>query len=709
MPPPTGDARRAHPPDDATLPPSAAGNAANGVTVPLTPDVPPELVNHPRYRVLRLLGQGGMGAVYLAEHLVMGRRVALKTINTRFLTSPNAVGRFHREVQAAAKLAHANVVAAYDAEQAGDLHFLIMEYVEGVSVADYVRHKGPLPVPQACAICGQAALGLQHAHERGLVHRDIKPHNLMLTAKGQVKVLDFGLAHVARQEGSDGDSSLTATGTIVGTADYIAPEQTGSAHAVDIRADVYSLGCTLYYLLTARVPFPGGTVVEKCVHHALDAPPPLSSLRPGLPAALVAVVETMMAKRPEKRFPTPAEVFRALRPFAEGHASATAAAPAADGPGLASGPPAGETTSQSLTEALRAVPVARASPRGDPWRKKALLFAVAVALAFTVLGAVLLAFVLGPPGNEPGKDSHVAAASPPTQRAATQEAKGVTPAVKAVSWEGEVPKRVIADPAHALNEVLDFREVVGAPRKEFHAWREALGADFRLSFLNTRKGSGPALFNAVAVRERKPLLARVFPDLPPAEEVQTYRRLLAEKGRYLGEGMYAEAGQLFHSFLWVQDDQRWYAWLGDMRFMTAKVAEEKKAGMRPIFFEAAWSGDRGYYRAVGATDQGLAWEPYYTLGPEELLAAVEFGKRKGQRPDALSAYWDGERFRFLLVTRDNSEPVDWLYRMDLTLAEYKKTSAEQKRLGLLPLVITSYGDEADVHYAAVWVRYRIPN
>src|SRR5262249_45758756 len=155
---------------------------------------PPGLADHPRYRVLELLGSGGMGAVYRAEHRRMERQVALKGMNPALMTRPAMVERFQREVKAAARLTHPNIVTAHDADQAGDAHFLVMEFVEGLSLAQQVQRQGPLPVPQACAYVRQAALGLQHAFERGMVHRDIKPHNLMLTAGGHVKILDFGLA-----------------------------------------------------------------------------------------------------------------------------------------------------------------------------------------------------------------------------------------------------------------------------------------------------------------------------------------------------------------------------------------------------------------------------------------------------------------------------------------------------------------------------------
>jgi hypothetical protein len=691
-----------------TLPPvgGAAGPTLAGA-------LPPELQHHPRYRVLKLLGQGGMGAVYLAEQVVMGRRVALKTINTRFLTSPDAVARFHREVQAAAKLTHPNVVAAYDAEQAGGLHFLIMEYVDGISVAEYARRKGPLPVPQACTICGQAALGLQHAHEQGLVHRDIKPHNLMLTARGQVKVLDFGLAHVSRQESTEEASSLTATGTILGTADYIAPEQTSSTHTVDIRADVYSLGCTLYYLLTGRVPFPGGTVIEKCVRHAMDAPPPVSSLRPGLPAGLVAVVEKMMAKRPRDRYQTPADVNRALRPFAEaGHAPAArppVALPAGVEPPPAARPRAAEAPSESLTEALRTVQPVRDAPRDRSWRRKVAVVAVAVTLLIGAPAVVLLALALRPAAEETGKDGRAAVGAPATPHGSAPSARGAPSAAKVALWEGEPPKPVIADPAHALNAVLDFREVEGVTSKELHEWRDSLGTEFRLSFVNSRKGTGPALFNAVAVREKSPLLARFFPEMNEAEADRTYKRTAPEPGsRFLSQCSSVESGRLLNSQLWLQDGSKWYMWWGTLTRLTDRVTAEKKQGLRPIFFEAAWAGDRGLFWAVGAPDQGLQSEPYYTLGPEEIVSTAEFGKRKRLRPDALTAYWDGERFRFILALLENRDRLDWSLQTDMTLSAYKKESSEQKRRGLLPLAVTSYGDETDVRYTAVWVRYRLP-
>ncbi len=308
-------------------------------------DLPPAaLANHPRYRVGELLGVGGMGAVYKAEHLLMERPVALKVLNRELIDKPATIERFRREVRAAARLTHPNIVAGFDAEQAGDVHFLVMEYVEGVSLARLIAEKGPLPVEQACDYIRQAALGLEHAHERGMVHRDIKPQNLMLTPAGQVKILDFGLARFVMEsvpagamlgeEGAtvslspegliqNGDcprfestaKPLTQIGIVMGTPDYIAPEQARDSHVADIRADIYSLGCTLYDLLAGHAPFPSGSAVQKVKAHLERTPRPLRDLRRDVPPELAKIIERMMAKDPAQRYQTPVEVAAALTPY----------------------------------------------------------------------------------------------------------------------------------------------------------------------------------------------------------------------------------------------------------------------------------------------------------------------------------------------------------------------------------------------------------
>jgi serine/threonine protein kinase len=297
------------------LTPAVALPAAAASDRPEAPEaLPPDLVGHERYRVVRLLGWGGMGAVYEAEHRVMQRPVALKVIKRVYTASADALERFRREVCAAARLSHPNIVATHDAEDAGETHFLVMEYVEGTDLGRLVRERGPLPVDRACDYIRQAALGLQHAFNQGMVHRDLKPHNLMLTPDGRVKILDFGLAWFASEAASA--AGATGTGVVLGTVDYIAPEQADNAHQADIRSDIYSLGCTLYHLLGGKPPFPTGTPIQKVMAHMNKKPQPLTELRDDLPEELMPVLERMLAKNPKHRYQTPAEVASALERFA---------------------------------------------------------------------------------------------------------------------------------------------------------------------------------------------------------------------------------------------------------------------------------------------------------------------------------------------------------------------------------------------------------
>jgi serine/threonine protein kinase len=312
------------------------GSATAKISVTLSPehstlraDLPIELSKHSRYEVSELLGKGGMGDVYKAHHRMMNRPVALKLINQQLMQSDAAVKRFHREVQAAARLSHPNIVTAFDAEQAGDSHFLVMEFVNGMDLGEVIRQRGPLPVQEACEFIRQAANGLQYAHELGMVHRDIKPQNLMLTDDGKVKILDFGLASLTTETVVEPDATthlepvanmataqLTKMGSTMGTPDYISPEQTRDAHSVDIRSDIYSLGCTLYCLLTRQPPFSGDSVIDKLMAHAEQDPKPLASFREDIPTGLEDVLNRMMAKQPGDRFQTPAEVAQALSPYA---------------------------------------------------------------------------------------------------------------------------------------------------------------------------------------------------------------------------------------------------------------------------------------------------------------------------------------------------------------------------------------------------------
>ncbi len=282
--------------------------------------LPDELRNHPRYRVVGVLGRGGMGTVYKAEHRLLERPVVLKVIRPELVAQPNVVQRFQREARLAARLMHPNVVTVYEAEEYGSTQMLVMEFIEGVCLAQLVADRGLLPVAEACELIRQVAIGLEYIHTQGLVHRDIKPHNLLISSTGQVKILDLGLATLkGSQKSTEGE--LTADHQFLGTVDYAAPEQWESSRDVDIRADIYSLGCTLYYLLTGQTPFPNtkySTLMQQMWAHCQAPLPLILELRPDLPKEIAAILAQMLAKNKEERFARPEEVAAALAPFAQG-------------------------------------------------------------------------------------------------------------------------------------------------------------------------------------------------------------------------------------------------------------------------------------------------------------------------------------------------------------------------------------------------------
>lgn len=273
------------------------------------------------YELLEKLGQGGMGAVYKARHRKLDRIEAVKILPRQLMQHAQAVERFEREMRAVAKLDHPHIVRAHHAGEENGQHYLVMEHVDGCDVGLLIKQRTQLSINDACEIVRQAAEGLQHAHESGLVHRDIKPSNLIVSRKGVVKILDLGLALVGAESGLQA-GELTSTGQIMGTLDYMAPEQGGDSHQVDIRADLYSLGATLYHMLAGRAPFGGGkhgNVIQKLKALANEEPRPIAELRPEIPAELAAIVHRLLSKQPQDRFATPAEVAAEMQRFAVGH------------------------------------------------------------------------------------------------------------------------------------------------------------------------------------------------------------------------------------------------------------------------------------------------------------------------------------------------------------------------------------------------------
>ncbi len=300
------------------------------------------------YKIIDRLGKGRMAGVYKAQHQ-LGQIVAIKVLPPSRAQDANLLNRFHREARLAMKLKHPNIVRAFQLGQAAQstgetLHYMVMEYLEGETLEDVLGRRGRLPPAEAVRLIHQALEGLQHIHSHGLVHRDLKPSNMMLVAgpgagvdntlRCTLKILDLGLGRALFDAGADtrqgADNGLTAEGVLLGTPDYMAPEQARDPRGIDIRADIYSLGCVLYQLLAGRLPFPDTNLVSQMIRHATEMPAPLKDFNPAVPDGLQQIVNWMMAKDPNQRYPTPERAGQALQMFLAAGAPEALAAPEAD-------------------------------------------------------------------------------------------------------------------------------------------------------------------------------------------------------------------------------------------------------------------------------------------------------------------------------------------------------------------------------------------
>jgi len=270
-----------------------------------------------KFKLLERVGVGGMGQVFLCEHMFMRKRVAVKVLPPAKADQPAALGRFYREARAAGSLDHNNIVRTHDIDQDGNLHFIVMDYVDGPNLLDVVKKFGAMDIQRAISYIRQAALGLDYAFRNSLIHRDIKPGNILIDRKGVARILDMGLARFLNDQ-SDQLTMKYDDKIVLGTADYVAPEQVANSHSVDIRADIYALGATFYFLLAGHPPFPTGTVSQKLLWHRTKDPTPIRQIRPEVPDNLAVIIGKMMAKDPKARFQTPAQVAAELEQFLTG-------------------------------------------------------------------------------------------------------------------------------------------------------------------------------------------------------------------------------------------------------------------------------------------------------------------------------------------------------------------------------------------------------
>jgi tRNA A-37 threonylcarbamoyl transferase component Bud32 len=426
------------------------------------------------YTLLQGIGQGGMGVVYLAEHTTLKRKVAIKVLPQEKARDTLTLNRFYREARAAAALDHANIVRLHDISQGAGVHFLVMEYVDGVNLQHLLTTTGPMHLAQAVDYVCQAAAGLQHAHEKGFVHRDVKPGNLMRTKAGVVKILDMGLA---RSLDDPGDR-LTQVGVeVAGTADYLAPEQ-ALQQTTDARTDVYSLGVTLFTLLVGRTPFEG-TTAQKLLQHQMKEPPRLSKLRTAVPAALSDVVARMVAKQPEDRYQSAEEVIDALRPWlpAEGPPQTVAGSPLTPGDMGAGQTIAGGKTVTRRTGKTRRRIAAEAWVRRNKWAAAAGAAAVLIACIGGVWAAV----------SGPKKPNQSAAAQTPPGGSPTTPPAGTGPlGLAAPPSEGALASfdAATVKPFHYAINKADSETQAGSPPVlpggwQLEVWSKDAEGEFR--------------------------------------------------------------------------------------------------------------------------------------------------------------------------------------------------------------------------------------
>jgi serine/threonine protein kinase len=273
--------------------------------------LPPMAVLGGKYTIISFLGQGGMGDVYLAWHEDLCCQRAVKVLPARASDRPEAIKRFRKEIEIQARVMHPNIAVAMDAGEDRDRVYLVMEYIPGKNLRDLVQEEGPLDWKRACHVVFQAALGLRCAHENGMVHRDIKPSNLLLSPNGTVKILDLGLARLLTS--ASGDVTQTRPGALLGTVDYMPPEQAADPRSADARSDLYSLGCTFYFLLTGHPPFGDRSWAEKLAAHVAAQPEPVDKDRPDIPRAVAEIVHKLLAKKPEDRYASAEQLLSVLR------------------------------------------------------------------------------------------------------------------------------------------------------------------------------------------------------------------------------------------------------------------------------------------------------------------------------------------------------------------------------------------------------------
>lgn len=595
-----------------------------------------------RFVVLAKLGAGGMGMVFKAEQKTLRRVVALKILPPSVTREPEAVVRFHREAAAAAKIDHPNLVRAIDADEAGGMHFLVMEFVDGRDLSKLVRERGPLPVERAVDALIQAARGLDAAHSRGIVHRDIKPSNLIRDGAGTVKVLDLGLARLDDPDisGADG-GGLTLTNAFLGTADYMSPEQAFDPRLADARSDIYSLGCTLHYLLTARPVYGGRSLMQRLLGHREAAIPSLRTARPDVSPGLDEAFRRMVAKAPGDRPASMAEVIGLLEACRPAPGASSRPAPRVlqvfDGKPM-------PTTRSPRSGRRRGRPRADADPTPIPRHSN----------------------TPRPEPVGPDDDGSGFRGLDPAGRVYTihgADALGFRRWIDLVQSEGAVPTCLSAFDSGGRPHFA----AVAAPDRDGGAWEVLLHADaIELAKYAQRKesqGATLALFAGYAAG-------------PRAGSVTLSRRA--------GDDAGAETG------------------LGPEP-LRARLAELGRISRRVACLAGYPTGEGVRFAVAWDRDDGRPWRAEIDLPAAPLRAFLEQGRADGYMPVALSAYPTGESTRFAAVLR-HAPGRAWDARFDLAAEDLRDELARRAGRGTVPSLVCGYRQGEDVRYAATWAK-----
>lgn len=650
------------------------------------PAGPDELGRLGDYRLLQLVGRGGMGAVFAAEDVRLRRPVAVKVMLPAQAGRPGARERFLLEARAAAGVRSDHVVTIHFVGEEAGVPYFAMEYLRGRSLEDRLTAGEPIPVAEALRIGREAALGLQAAHERGLVHRDIKPGNLWLEdPAGRVKILDFGLVRSAEE-----DTRLTNTGAVLGTPAYMSPEQARGEEAGP-RSDLFSLGAVLYRLLTGSRPFPGATAVAVAMSLGADEPVAVRTRNSAVPPAVADTVHRLLAKDPALRFASARDVADALRDH-ERENQAPAAAPAS------------------------------ATPPRRP-RRRAVLAGVA-ALAAIALAIILMRPSAGTVTVRTGGDGvrlvlkrdgvpvRTVSADGPVELPAgsyTVEFAGVEAEDGFrldrdrldVSRGGEAALAVTRDPppagSFALPAAAFLSEVHGVTEEELKRWAAGLPPGYRPDWISARIGADPVVFDALA----RPVAASFAWELTTPGEAEDWDRM-SPTHRLDFTVHYAGPAGTRRVYVWVKGDRTpWSGGVGTATHILASADKSARDGLRPRSLTGEPAPGGALHGLLVRADAGPRWEIELDLSAEDLARSVAARRGRGWRPE-FAAVFGGPAPRYQACFAEDKPPRRWDYAADLTPAGYEKRLRENLARGLQPACVTSVVTAGRVRYNVLW-------